>query len=116
LELAEAADNANDTEGPILIHCSAGIGRTGTFCAIHSTLKKVELELKELPNEPPKVSVAQTVMTLRAQRPNMVQTVEQYEFCYLAISDGIKQLISKSGDVNEKFKVTMDRQKSFIQE
>jgi len=115
LELSVAAEAANDTKGPILVHCSAGIGRTGTFCAIHSTLKKVELQLKE-ESEEPKVNIAEIVLELRKQRPNMVQTVEQYEFCYLAINDGVKQLIKKDDKLAEKLKVKMDMEKSFIQE
>jgi len=118
LELAEKADIANETKGPILVHCSAGIGRTGTFCTIHSTLKKVELELKEHPDEVPKINIAEEVLALRKQRPNMVQTVEQYEFCYLAINDGIKQLVKKLGKVDANgtpFKV-LEHQESFYQE
>jgi len=116
LELADAADKANSTQGPIVVHCSAGIGRTGTFSTIHSTLKKVELQLKEKPDEEPTINIAEVVLQLRQQRPNMVQTVEQYEFCYLAINDGIKQLLKTLSKTNDKIPKILDKEESFIQE
>jgi len=115
LELAIVAEAANKTEGPLLVHCSAGIGRTGTFCVIHSTLKKIELQLKENPNAEPTLNITEVVLNLRKQRPSMVQTVEQYEFCYYAIYDGLKQLLKKDPKLADKLKVKMAKE-SFIQE
>ncbi|XP_068677246.1 receptor-type tyrosine-protein phosphatase S-like isoform X2 [Montipora foliosa] len=60
--------------GPIIIHCSDGSGRTGTFCAVSIALERVKLDGT--------VDVFQTVRRLRTQRPLMVQTEEQYKFCY----------------------------------
>lgn len=57
---------------------SAGIGRTGTFCTIHSILKRIEYELKENPDKEPIINIAQVVIGLREQRTNMVQTVVEY--------------------------------------
>jgi len=116
LDLSIAADKANETNGPILVHCSAGIGRTGTFAAIHSTLKKVELQLKEKPDEEPTINLVEVVLELRKQRPNMVQTVEQYEFCYLAINDGLKQIL-KDRSFTKKVETSVDEvEVSFVQE
>lgn len=72
-------------KAPIVVHCSAGIGRTGTFCAVHSTLEKLDLLRKENPNESPMFNVLKTVLRLREQRVGMVQTKEQYVFCYKAL-------------------------------
>eukprot|EP00058_Branchiostoma_floridae_P025608 XP_002611098.1 hypothetical protein BRAFLDRAFT_206063 [Branchiostoma floridae] len=63
--------------GPITVHCSSGAGRTGAFCAISTVLERVKAEGV--------CDVFQVVKTLRLQRPHMVQTLEQYQFCYQAV-------------------------------
>ncbi|CAH1242919.1 PTPRA [Branchiostoma lanceolatum] len=63
--------------GPITVHCSSGAGRTGTFCAISTVLERVKTEGN--------CDVFQTVKALRQQRPHMVQTIDQYQFCYQAV-------------------------------
>ncbi|CAH3133452.1 unnamed protein product, partial [Pocillopora meandrina] len=60
--------------GPIVVHCSDGSGRTGSFFAINIALERVKLDGS--------VDMFQTVRRLRTQRPLMVQTAEQYKFCY----------------------------------
>ncbi|XP_027704241.1 tyrosine-protein phosphatase non-receptor type 9-like [Vombatus ursinus] len=62
---------------PIVVHCSAGIGRTGTFCSLDICLAQLE-ELGTL-------NVFQTVSRMRTQRAFSIQTPEQYFFCYKAI-------------------------------
>ncbi|KAA0711228.1 Receptor-type tyrosine-protein phosphatase epsilon [Triplophysa tibetana] len=64
---------------PIVVHCSAGAGRTGTFVALSNILERVKAEGL--------LDVFQTVKSLRTQRPHMVQTVEQYDFCYRVVQD-----------------------------
>ncbi|XP_019481009.1 PREDICTED: tyrosine-protein phosphatase non-receptor type 9 isoform X2 [Hipposideros armiger] len=64
-------------EPPIVVHCSAGIGRTGTFCSLDICLAQLE-ELGTL-------NVLQTVSRMRTQRAFSIQTPEQYYFCYKAI-------------------------------
>ncbi|XP_051968090.1 receptor-type tyrosine-protein phosphatase epsilon-like isoform X2 [Xyrauchen texanus] len=64
---------------PIIVHCSAGAGRTGTFVALSNILERVKAEGL--------LDVFQTVKSLRMQRPHMVQTVEQYDFCYRVVQD-----------------------------
>ncbi|CAH2322316.1 receptor-type tyrosine- phosphatase epsilon isoform X1 [Pelobates cultripes] len=66
---------------PIVVHCSAGAGRTGTFIALSNILERVKAEGL--------LDVFQTVKSLRMQRPHMVQTLEQYEFCYKVVQDFI---------------------------
>ncbi|XP_038599888.1 receptor-type tyrosine-protein phosphatase epsilon isoform X2 [Tachyglossus aculeatus] len=66
---------------PIAVHCSAGAGRTGTFIALSNILERVKAEGL--------LDVFQAVKSLRLQRPHMVQTLEQYEFCYKVVQDFI---------------------------
>ncbi|XP_059098877.1 tyrosine-protein phosphatase Lar-like isoform X3 [Tigriopus californicus] len=63
-------------EGPITVHCSAGVGRTGVFISMSIVLERMQYEGV--------VDVFQTVRALRTQRPAMVQTEDQYQFCYRA--------------------------------
>jgi len=62
---------------PIVVHCSAGIGRTGTFIAIHLNMQKAIIGEK--------VDVMKTVLNLRLQRDGMVQSADQYKFVYAAL-------------------------------
>ncbi|XP_048587479.1 hemicentin-2 isoform X1 [Nematostella vectensis] len=61
------------------VHCSAGVGRTGVFCAVSILIERLKAEAM--------VDVFQTVKQLREQRPAMVQTKEQYEFCYQTLGE-----------------------------
>eukprot|EP01124_Arcella_intermedia_P010150 TRINITY_DN16688_c0_g1_i1.p1 TRINITY_DN16688_c0_g1~~TRINITY_DN16688_c0_g1_i1.p1 ORF type:complete len:510 (-),score=113.29 TRINITY_DN16688_c0_g1_i1:56-1585(-) len=72
---------------PIVVHCSAGIGRTGTFVAIHMSLQK------DLVGE--KIDIKDTVSSLRSQRLGMVQSKEQYLFVYSVVYDILKSRYSR---------------------
>nr|XP_004655037.1 receptor-type tyrosine-protein phosphatase S isoform X19 [Jaculus jaculus] len=63
-------------DGPISVHCSAGVGRTGVFITLSIVLERMRYEGV--------VDIFQTVKVLRTQRPAMVQTEDEYQFCYQA--------------------------------
>ncbi|KAK3591264.1 hypothetical protein CHS0354_010629 [Potamilus streckersoni] len=71
-----------DNSSPVLVHCSAGIGRTGTYIALDYLLKQAKAEEK--------VDVPQCVQTLRSNRVNMIQNWEQYVFVYEALLEAIQ--------------------------
>ncbi|XP_061680652.1 protein tyrosine phosphatase receptor type Fa isoform X8 [Syngnathoides biaculeatus] len=63
-------------DGPITVHCSAGVGRSGVFITLSIVLERMRYEGA--------VDIFHTVKTLRTQRPAMVQTEDQYQLCYRA--------------------------------
>eukprot|EP00013_Stygamoeba_regulata_P020243 CAMPEP_0177653084 /NCGR_PEP_ID=MMETSP0447-20121125/13520_1 /TAXON_ID=0 /ORGANISM="Stygamoeba regulata, Strain BSH-02190019" /LENGTH=366 /DNA_ID=CAMNT_0019156463 /DNA_START=330 /DNA_END=1426 /DNA_ORIENTATION=- len=94
-KLLHLVDQSNSpTTGPIIVHCSAGIGRTGTFCTVHSTLLRLRrlfdagasLDERGIKDS---VDIMGTVLRLRGERVGMVQTKEQYIFCYMAVLEDI---------------------------
>ncbi|XP_052764651.1 receptor-type tyrosine-protein phosphatase mu-like [Mya arenaria] len=62
--------------GLTLVHCSAGIGRTGTYIALDILTKEG--------NSNKAVEIPGCIINMRQNRPTMVQTAEQYEFLHLA--------------------------------
>ncbi|KAM9344338.1 tyrosine-protein phosphatase non-receptor type 7-like isoform 2-T6 [Pholidichthys leucotaenia] len=73
--------------GPIIVHCSAGIGRTGCFIA--STIGCQQLR------ESGQVDILETVCQLRLDRGGMIQTTEQYQFLYSTLAQYSSQLQHK---------------------
>ncbi|XP_025406029.1 tyrosine-protein phosphatase non-receptor type 1-like isoform X2 [Sipha flava] len=71
-------------EGLIVVHCSAGVGRTGTYITCDIFMQLIQKNIKPL-------SVYRTVQKLRGQRKNMVQTQDQYEFIYTYLAYLLKQ-------------------------
>jgi len=62
---------------PIIVHCSAGIGRTGTFCTLDICIRRLE--------DVGKINVQSTVEKIRSQRAYSIQMPDQYVFCHLAL-------------------------------
>lgn len=64
---------------PMVIHCSAGIGRSGTFYSLDYCIDELRMTNK--------VNVQNCVRLLRQQRAFSIQTDEQYIFCYKTVLD-----------------------------
>ncbi|KAI5620882.1 receptor-type tyrosine-protein phosphatase H [Silurus asotus] len=67
--------------GPTVVHCSAGVGRTGTLIALDVLLQQMDKE--EM------VNIADCVHSMRLSRPLMVQTESQYVFLHQCIMDSL---------------------------
>uniref|UniRef100_A0A8D3A361 protein-tyrosine-phosphatase n=1 Tax=Scophthalmus maximus TaxID=52904 RepID=A0A8D3A361_SCOMX len=74
----ETERRAAAATGPLIVHCSAGIGRTGCFIA--TTIGCRQLQLEGV------VDVLSITCQLRVDRGGMIQTAEQYEFVHHALS------------------------------
>ena len=76
---------------PCLVHCSAGVGRTGTFCAVYAALNSLPMIGK---NGVTELNVVQLTKTMRMSRRFMIQSQPQFEFTYNTILHAAKEFQS----------------------
>ncbi|XP_041376343.1 tyrosine-protein phosphatase non-receptor type 2-like [Gigantopelta aegis] len=75
--------------GPPVIHCSAGIGRSGTFCLVDSSLVLIEKQ-----RDLDAVDIKMMLMEMRSFRMGLIQTPDQLRFSYLAIIEGGRRVLA----------------------
>jgi len=83
-------EQEDEKYSPIVIHCSAGVGRTGTFCCISNSVERLE--------KSGHVDIFSTVKSIREQRAFSVQTPEQYQFCYSGILEYVRRKRAQNGE------------------
>ncbi|VDK33360.1 unnamed protein product [Taenia asiatica] len=82
--------------GPMVVHCSAGIGRSGTFIVIDmliNYIKRYGLQCD--------IDISRTVQAVREQRSGMVQIETQYRFIYKAVQNFVSTLSQRHQLHNE---------------
>jgi len=105
-----ANDPVDDGKKPIVVHCSAGCGRTGTFCTVDSVIDMLKRQRQERHSRSTKSPdamdvdteddwvqrndidlVAKTVEDFRHQRLSMVQNLRQFVLCYESILEWLHE-------------------------
>jgi len=92
LNAVRESGSLEEEVGPPIVHCSAGIGRSGTFCLVDSCLVLIELESAE------EVCIRDILLEMRQSRMGLIQTVDQLKFSYMAIAEGARQANLISSD------------------
>ena len=75
--VANVQDYLIKSKAPIVVHCSAGVGRTGTFITLYNITNAIKQKSS--------ISIYRIVHEMREHRPQMVQTFAQYKFIYLSV-------------------------------
>jgi receptor-type tyrosine-protein phosphatase N len=71
---------------PIVVHCSEGCGRTGTYILLDMVLNRINKGAKE-------IDIAATLEHLRDQRMHLVRTKEQFEFVLAAVAEEVHAIL-----------------------
>ncbi|XP_069472990.1 receptor-type tyrosine-protein phosphatase-like N isoform X2 [Ambystoma mexicanum] len=71
---------------PIIVHCSEGAGRTGTYILIDMVLNRMAKGVKE-------IDIAASLEHIRDQRPGMVRTKDQFEFALTAVAEEVNAIL-----------------------
>uniref|UniRef100_A0A8C7YXW4 Tyrosine-protein phosphatase non-receptor type n=1 Tax=Oryzias sinensis TaxID=183150 RepID=A0A8C7YXW4_9TELE len=74
--------------GPPVVHCSAGIGRSGTFALVDTCLV-----LMDKRKNPSSVDIQKVLLDMRKYRMGLIQTADQLRFSYMAVIEGAKLIL-----------------------
>ncbi|KAL0961687.1 hypothetical protein UPYG_G00330430 [Umbra pygmaea] len=85
--------------GPAVVHCSAGIGRSGTFSLVDTCLV-----LMDLRKDPSSVDIKAVLLDMRKYRMGLIQTPDQLRFSYRAVLEGAKCIMGDSSVVQKMWR------------
>lgn len=103
------------SSSPTVVHCSAGIGRTGTYIIINSTMELISESIKKDKLKPPPLSIMKSVHSLRGMRGGMVNHIDQYFYCYNAIAAHIDHMIREEWDATPSKEASKDTQTEVVE-
>ena len=83
-------------DAPVVVHCSAGCGRSGTFCIVDSVINSMDGVDGE------EDIIYRRVLKIREQRMSLVQTLRQYVLCYVCV---LHHVLSTMGREDNQIKV-----------
>ncbi|KAG8505177.1 Tyrosine-protein phosphatase non-receptor type 2 [Galemys pyrenaicus] len=85
----------NPEHGPAVVHCSAGIGRSGTFSLVDTCLVLME--------KGDDINIKQLLLNMRKYRMGLIQTPDQLRFSYMTIIEGAK-FIKGDSNIQKRWK------------
>ncbi|XP_033740575.1 receptor-type tyrosine-protein phosphatase eta-like isoform X2 [Pecten maximus] len=97
----------DDLVGPIVVHCSAGVGRTGTYLAIDYLTEFVKTH-----NLSEEFDIFQLVLKIRQHRTKMVQAKEQYIFIHECLRELVKRQMTVENLSNDGLQMPSEEEYS----
>lgn len=92
--------------GPAVVHCSAGIGRSGTFSLVDTCVV-----LMEKRKDPSSVDIKSILLDMRKCRMGLIQTPDQLRFSFMAVLEGSKNITGDSSVQNRWRELSREDQK-----
>ncbi|XP_031145729.1 tyrosine-protein phosphatase non-receptor type 2a isoform X1 [Sander lucioperca] len=90
--------------GPAVVHCSAGIGRSGTLALVDTCLV-----LMDRRRNPSSVDIQKVLLDMREYRMGLIQTPDQLRFSYMAVIEGAKLILTDKSPAQQNKKKVMSR-------
>ncbi|TNN02887.1 tyrosine-protein phosphatase non-receptor type 2a isoform X2 [Takifugu flavidus] len=91
--------------GPSVVHCSAGIGRSGTFALVDTCLV-----LMSRRKNPSSVDIQKVLLDMREFRMGLIQTPDQLRFSYMAVIEGARLILADNAEAQQITQETVPKE------